>query len=81
SVKHCNLTGCTFKTLGKICNNYSYHVHQYALAAGQLVHQKHAHMHTWSNGGIDTDLAMDLNTNFAWLPPLVRLMMRSWQER
>ncbi|KAG2071130.1 hypothetical protein BDR04DRAFT_1016808, partial [Suillus decipiens] len=37
-VKHCNLTVCTFETLGKLCNNYSYHVYQHALAAGQPVH-------------------------------------------
>ncbi|KAG2362575.1 hypothetical protein BDR07DRAFT_1580225 [Suillus spraguei] len=28
----------TFETLRKLCNNYSYHVHQRALAAGQPVH-------------------------------------------
>ncbi|KAG2064050.1 hypothetical protein BDR04DRAFT_1036328, partial [Suillus decipiens] len=71
SVKHCNLTVHTFKTLEKLRNNYSYHVHQHALAAGQPVHQKHAHMHTQNNDGIDMDLAMGLDTNFAWTPPLV----------
>ncbi|KAG2074579.1 hypothetical protein BDR04DRAFT_1173081 [Suillus decipiens] len=71
SVKCCNLTVCTFKTLGKLHNNYSYHVHQHVLAAGQPVCQKHAYMHTQNNDGIDMDLAMDLNTNFAWTPPLV----------
>ncbi|KAG2062985.1 hypothetical protein BDR04DRAFT_1111881, partial [Suillus decipiens] len=70
SVKRCNLTVCTFETLGKLCNNYSYHIHQHALAAGQLDRRKHAHMHTRNNGGIGTDLAMDLDTNFAWAPPL-----------
>ncbi|KAG2067983.1 hypothetical protein BDR04DRAFT_1158485 [Suillus decipiens] len=71
NVKHCNLTVRTFKTLGKLHNNYSYHVYQCALAAGQPVRQKHAHMHTQNNGGIDMDLAMNLDTNFAWTPPLV----------
>ncbi|KAG2360242.1 hypothetical protein BDR07DRAFT_1290106, partial [Suillus spraguei] len=70
-VKCCNLTVRTFETLGKLHNNYSYHGHQHALAAGQSVHRKHAHMHTQNNGGINTDLAMDLDTNFAWTPPLV----------
>ncbi|KAG2073668.1 hypothetical protein BDR04DRAFT_1229899 [Suillus decipiens] len=28
-------------------------------------------MHTRNNGGIDTDLAMNLDTNFAWTRPLV----------
>ncbi|KAG2068323.1 hypothetical protein BDR04DRAFT_1209137, partial [Suillus decipiens] len=71
SVKHCNLTVRTFETLGKLRNNYSYHVHQRVLAAGQPVHRKHAHMHTQNNDGTGTDLAMDLDTNFAWTPPLV----------
>ncbi|KAG2073680.1 hypothetical protein BDR04DRAFT_1094698, partial [Suillus decipiens] len=66
NVKRCNLTVRTFETLGKLRNNYSYHVHQRALAAGQPVRRKHAHIHTRNNGGIDTDLAMDLDTNFAW---------------
>ncbi|KAG2074252.1 hypothetical protein BDR04DRAFT_1093471, partial [Suillus decipiens] len=61
----------TFETLEKLRSNYSYHVHQRALAAGQPVRRKHAHMHTQNNDGIDTDLAMDLDTNFAWTPPLV----------
>ncbi|KAG2075706.1 hypothetical protein BDR04DRAFT_1091315, partial [Suillus decipiens] len=70
NVKHCNLTVRTFETLGKLRNNYSYHVHQRAPAAGQPVRRKHAHMYTQKNGGIDTDLAMNLDTNFAWTPPL-----------
>jgi hypothetical protein len=36
-VKHCNLTVCTFKTLGKLRNNYTYHVYQHALAAGKPI--------------------------------------------
>ncbi|KAG2352313.1 hypothetical protein BDR07DRAFT_1438191, partial [Suillus spraguei] len=60
----------TFETLGKLCNNYSYHVHQRALTPGQPVHRKHPHMHTRNNGGIDTDLVMNLDTNFAWTSPL-----------
>ncbi|KAG2071263.1 hypothetical protein BDR04DRAFT_1231252 [Suillus decipiens] len=63
-VKRCNLTVRTFETLGKLHSNSSYHVHQHALAAGQPVRRKHAHMHTWNNGGIDTGLVMDLNTNY-----------------
>ncbi|KAG2063738.1 hypothetical protein BDR04DRAFT_1235428 [Suillus decipiens] len=63
SVKCCNLTVRTFETLEKLHNNYSYHVHQHALAAGQPVRRKHAHMHTQNNDGIDTDLAMDLDSH------------------
>ncbi|KAJ8582931.1 hypothetical protein M405DRAFT_692843, partial [Rhizopogon salebrosus TDB-379] len=33
-VKHCNLTVHTFETLGKLRNNYSYHIYQRALTAG-----------------------------------------------
>ncbi|KAG2365509.1 hypothetical protein BDR07DRAFT_643506 [Suillus spraguei] len=65
----------------KLRNSYFYRVHQCALAAGQPVHRKHAHMHTRNNGDIDTDLAMDLDTNFTWTPPLqarVRLTT-SWR--
>ncbi|KAG2079198.1 hypothetical protein BDR04DRAFT_1146917 [Suillus decipiens] len=28
-------------------------------------------MHTQNNGGIDIDLAIDLDTNFTWTPPLL----------
>ncbi|KAG2065525.1 hypothetical protein BDR04DRAFT_1108362, partial [Suillus decipiens] len=70
NVKRCNLIVRTFETLGKLRYNHSYHVHQRAPAAGQPVRRQHAHMHTRNNGGIDTDLAMDLDTNFAWTLPL-----------
>jgi hypothetical protein len=36
-VKCCNLTVRTFETLGKLRNNYTYHVYQRALAAGKLI--------------------------------------------
>ncbi|KAG2062453.1 hypothetical protein BDR04DRAFT_1165209 [Suillus decipiens] len=47
NVKRCNLTVRTFDTLGKLRNNYSYHVHQRALATGQPVRRKHAHSEQW----------------------------------
>ncbi|KAG2366650.1 hypothetical protein BDR07DRAFT_1273829, partial [Suillus spraguei] len=67
SVKCCNLTVRTFETFVTTIPIMS---HQRALAAGQPVRRKHAHLHTRNNGGIDTDLAMDLDTDFAWTPPL-----------
>ncbi|KAG2368985.1 hypothetical protein BDR07DRAFT_1348777 [Suillus spraguei] len=67
SVKRCNLTVRTFETLGKLRNNY---VYQRALATGKPVRRKNAHMHTRNNGGIDMDLATDLDAHFAWTPPL-----------
>jgi hypothetical protein len=45
-VKRCNLTVHNFETLGKLCNNYSYHLHTRAREAGKSTRQKHAHMHT-----------------------------------
>ena len=65
-----NLSVCTFETVGKLPNNYSYHLYQCATALGKPVCQKHAHMHTRKDGRIDVDLAKDLETNFTWTPPL-----------
>ena len=46
SVKHCNLSVETFETLGKLHNNYPYHLYQKDRAAGKPIHRRHAHMHT-----------------------------------
>jgi hypothetical protein len=69
-VKRCNLTVHNFKTLGKLRNNYSYHLHTRAWEAGKSTRQKHAHMHTQMEVGIDTELAVDIEKNFTWTPPL-----------
>ena len=69
-VKRCNLSVRTFETVGKLRNNYSYHLYQRAAASGKPVHQKHAHKHTRKDGRLDVDLAKDLKTNFTWMPPL-----------
>jgi hypothetical protein len=60
-----SLTVRTFETLGKLRNNYSYHIYQRALTAGKPVRRKHAHMHTRNHDSIDTNLATDLDANFA----------------
>ena len=39
-------------------------------AAGKSTHRKHAHMHTLSHTGINTNLAEELATTFTWTPPL-----------
>ncbi|KAJ6628795.1 hypothetical protein B0H10DRAFT_2209241 [Mycena sp. CBHHK59/15] len=70
-VKRCNLSVPTFKILGKLRTNYSYHIYLQDSAKGVLVHRKHGHMHTRTEPGIDTDLAQDLETNFMWTPPLL----------
>ena len=40
------------------------------LLLASLSDEKNAHIHTRNNGGIDTDLATDLDANFARTPPL-----------
>ena len=69
-VKHCNLTIDNFKTLGKLRNNYSYHLQQHNKQLGKTTQRKHGHMHTRAQPGINVDLATDLTTNFTWTPPI-----------
>jgi hypothetical protein len=69
-VKRCNLTVPTFEKMGKLRANYTYHLHQRALAAGKPIRRRHAHMHTRDQPGIDTELVGDLNANFTWKAPL-----------
>jgi hypothetical protein len=70
-VKRCNFTVPTFEILGKLRNNYSYHIYERNRAAGISVHRKHSHMHTRAEPGLDVGLADNLETNFTWQPPLV----------
>ncbi|CAK5283387.1 unnamed protein product [Mycena citricolor] len=70
-VKRCNLSVPTFEALGKLRNNYAFHLHQSRVAQGLPVRRQHAHMHTRTHPGIDTSLADELETNFTWQPPLV----------
>jgi len=66
SVKRCNLTVENLEALSK----YAYHLYQMDCAAGKSTHRKHAHMHTLSHTGIDTNLTNKLATTFTWMPPL-----------
>lgn len=61
-VKRCNLSVPTFEILGKLRNNYAYHIYKRDRANGVPLHHKH---------GIDAGLADELETNFTWRPPLV----------
>ena len=68
SVKRCNLAVDTFKTLGKCCANYAYHLYLRAHAAGKPTHRHHGHMHTHPEKNIHIDLTNELKTTFAWVP-------------
>jgi hypothetical protein len=70
SVKRCNLSVNTFQTLGKIRTNLRYHIHLKNVADGKPTRRRHAHMHTTELPGIDTDVAKQLETDFAFIPPL-----------
>jgi hypothetical protein len=70
SVKRCNLSVNTFQTLGKIRANLRYHIHLKNVADGKPTRHRHAHMHTTELPGIDTDVAKQLETDFAFVPPL-----------
>lgn len=70
SPKRCSLTLETFQMLSKARAHYSYHLWKTDRAAGKSTHRKHAHMHTQSTPGIDTELAANLEKTFAWVPPL-----------
>jgi len=68
--RRCNLTVSTFETLGKLHANYMRHLHDRSKALGLPLRRHHAHMHTRSAPGINSDLAEDLERTFSWQPPL-----------
>ncbi|KAG2360537.1 hypothetical protein BDR07DRAFT_1412142 [Suillus spraguei] len=70
SAKHCNLSVRTFETLGKVRANLRYHVHLKNVTDGKPTRRRHAHMHTTELPGIDTEVAKQLETDFAFVPPL-----------
>ncbi|KAG1735804.1 hypothetical protein EDB19DRAFT_1830154 [Suillus lakei] len=70
SAKCCNLSVNTFQTLGKIHANLRYHIHLKNNADGKPIRRRHAHMHTTEFPGIDTSVAKQLKTDFAFVPPL-----------
>ena len=70
SVRRCRLSVDTFEKLGKVRANLSRHLQQKLTNDGVPTRRRHGHMHTRPESGIDTDLATDLETDFAWVPPL-----------
>lgn len=70
SAKRCRLAVPTFEKLGKLRSNYSYHLTQRAAQDGKPRRRKHAHMHTRPEGGLNVELAEDLERDFAWIPPM-----------
>ncbi len=71
TVKRCNLATDTFESLGKLCTNYNYHLHQKAILEGKSVQRRHGHMHTRETPGLNTELAKELETNFTIVPPFM----------
>jgi len=70
SVKRCNLSVDRFETLGKVQANLRYHIHLKNIADGKPTRRQHAHMHTTELPGINTEVAKQLETDFAFVPPL-----------
>ena len=70
SVKRCRLSVDTFEKLGKVRANLSRHLQQKLTNDGKPIRRRHGHMHTRPEGGINTELVVDLETDFAWVPPL-----------
>ncbi|KIK14928.1 hypothetical protein PISMIDRAFT_641921 [Pisolithus microcarpus 441] len=70
SARHCNLTVENFEALSKLHASYAHNLYKMDRAAGKSTHQKHAHMHTQPDKGINSDLAAELARNFTWVPPL-----------
>ncbi|KAG1814605.1 uncharacterized protein BJ212DRAFT_1240629, partial [Suillus subaureus] len=70
SVKCCNLSVQTFKSLSKLQASYTNFLHKVDHEAGKATHHKHAHMHTQPECGLDIALANKLQRSFTWVPPL-----------
>jgi len=68
SKKQSRLTVSHMQTFGTLRNQYTYEIHQAALASGKSTHRKHAHMHTRAEPGIDISRAEDLLKTFVWTP-------------
>ncbi|KAG2155367.1 uncharacterized protein EDB93DRAFT_1130321 [Suillus bovinus] len=80
SVKRCNLSVQTFKSLSKLRASYTNFLHKVDHKAGKPAHRKHAHMHTRPEHGLDTALADKLQRSFAWVPPLAGASRNSDNE-
>jgi len=61
--RRCNLKIETFEMLGKIRANLRHHLHAKMAAMGKTIRKRRM-------PGIDLEVAIDLGTNFAWVPPL-----------
>lgn len=70
SAKRCQLAVPTSEKLGKLCLNYSYHLAQCTAQDGKPTCQKHVHMHTQPEGGLNVKLAEDLERDFVWILPM-----------
>ncbi|KAI6130719.1 hypothetical protein EDD16DRAFT_1470160, partial [Pisolithus croceorrhizus] len=64
SARRCNLTVENFEALSKLCASYTHNLYKMDCAAGKSTHQRHAHMHTQPDKGINPDLAAELAQNF-----------------
>ncbi|KAG2358163.1 hypothetical protein BDR07DRAFT_1295829 [Suillus spraguei] len=68
--KRCNLSVRTSETLGKVRANLRYHIHLKNVTDGKPTRRHHTHMHTTELPGIDTEVAKQLEADFAFVPPL-----------
>ena len=71
SVKRSRLTIPKMQSFGTLRNHYTRELHEAAIAIGKSTRQKHAHMHTREEAGIDIRRADDLIKDFIWTPQLV----------
>ncbi|EDR09157.1 uncharacterized protein LACBIDRAFT_326544 [Laccaria bicolor S238N-H82] len=70
SVKHSCLTVPHMETLGTLQNHYTCQLQEDAINTGKSMCQKHTHMHTQADGGINVERAEDLVWAFNWTPLL-----------
>ena len=70
SARRCRLSVETIEKLGKLRSYYARSLRKKELSEGKPAHRRHAHMHTRAEGGINTELATDLEETFAWIPPI-----------
>ncbi|KAJ7617927.1 hypothetical protein FB45DRAFT_756335, partial [Roridomyces roridus] len=72
SARRCNLLVETMEKTGRVRGHLNHTLRERRKASGQSIQRKHAHMHTRTSAGIDTDLAKDLDCPITWIPPLDR---------
>ncbi|TFY73750.1 hypothetical protein EWM64_g10262 [Hericium alpestre] len=69
NVKQSTLTIEHMEMLGMLRAHYIRILQERAAAAGKPVRRIHGHMHTHEDGGINSELARELNTEFTWTTP------------